>query len=46
MIYRIYNKILRELYRFRHQLLWVKLLQINVIQKIYEYKKLKIGKYF
>lgn len=44
MIYRIYNKILRELYRFRHPLLWGKRLQINGIPQIYEYKKLKIGK--
>lgn len=43
MIIRIINKIIRELYRMLHPLLWGKNLQINGIPKIYDIKKLKIG---
>ncbi|SEG16700.1 transferase hexapeptide (six repeat-containing protein) [Butyrivibrio sp. Su6] len=43
MIIRIFDKVLRELYRFFHPSLWGKKIQINGIPKIYCIKRLKIG---
>lgn len=44
MIYKIYSKICREIYRLKHPSLWGKRLQINGIPKISNYSKLKLGR--
>lgn len=43
MLIKIFDKILRELYRLFHPHLWAHNLQINGIPRIYDIKKLNIG---
>lgn len=43
MLIKIFDKLLRELYRLFHPQLWGHNLQINGIPHIYDIKKLKIG---
>lgn len=44
MLIRIFDKVLRELYRLFHPVLWGKNIQINGIPRIYDSKNLKIGR--
>ena len=43
MIIRIFNKCIRELYRFFHPRLWGKAMQINGLPRIYDIRHLSIG---
>lgn len=43
MIIRVFDKLIRELYRLFHPCLWGHNLQINGIPRIYDIRKLKIG---
>ena len=44
MIGKIFDKIIRELYRLFHPQIWGKQLQINGIPRIYDIKNLTLGK--
>lgn len=43
MIYRIFDKLFREIYRFFHPYLWGKRLQINGVPRILDLKNMNIG---